>query len=577
MSGARLNNVLDEIDAVLEGNVLSAEVGLAIPHHPGRKEFGLRGSADTWAPAGAGPAALRELRELDALAAAGVAKGGRVDLSLADSWVLERGELLESGSALPLETADLARGRSFVIDFCDPNATKALHVGHLRNIAIANALAALGRACGAEVVTQSQVGDVGRSMGEAMAGFTLFGEGTPAELGRKGDHLVGDCYSRFVAAMAAAGKVPQGLASDPVLRREEMGRDDLASELIAKWRDGDPEATALWSRLREWAMEGQAQTLARLGVPLDRLLFESDYLAEIEAAGERLLSAGLAERTDSDALLHVTGDEGYPYLVLRRPDGQSTQHLRYFAQWGATRALLRGATSIQVMGDEWWPLTEYGAEIAAGLTPGEEIHPSTCVLHGMVTVGDRVVKSSGAKPWLIDDLLDELRADPRLADLCRGDEAGAERLAAAAALGAGLSKPASQRISISRKSLLDPRENLGWALSTAAAAAWDPAHDGEPDPCAEDREYRFLIAQSQVHRRLAKRALDELDTLPLAQFHTHLSRWFLEAEQTPRLARAMRTVLAAGISSLGLGAPVAAARPVSEASARRGSNPYPAA
>jgi hypothetical protein len=550
---ALLSNVLDEIDVVLDCNAIAAEAGVAIPHHPGRKEFGLRGSADTWSSAGAD--VLQQLGDLDAIGTVAVGKGGRVDLSLTDDWVRDRGELLESGSTLPLDTSDLACDQSLVVDFCDPNATKALHVGHLRNVAIANALAALGRACGAEVVTQAQVGDVGRSMGEAMAGFTMFGEGTPAELGRKGDHLVGDCYSRFVEAMAEAGNPPRGLASDPVLLREEMGREDLATEMIAKWRAGDPATIALWSKLRDWAMEGQAQTLARLGVPLDRLLFESDYLAEIESAGERLLSAGVAEETDSEAVLHATGDESYPYMVLRRPDGQSTQHLRYFALWGATHSLLRGTTSIQVMGDEWLPLTKYGAEITSGLVPGEEIHPSSCVLHGMVTVEHRVVKSSGAKPWLIDDLLDELSADPRLAELCHGDDAIAERLASAVALGSCLSKPASKRLSISLGSLLDPRESLGWTLARAAAEAWQPQYDGDPDPSVEDRDYRFLVAQSQVHRRLAARALDDLDTLPLALLHTHLSRWFLGVERTPHLARAMRSVLTAGISSLGMRVP----------------------
>jgi arginyl-tRNA synthetase len=555
LTGEHLNNVLDEIDIVLEDNGIAAEVGLAIPHHPGRNEFSLRGDANVWSSRGRGGSALEEIDRLDAIGEVNVAKGGRVGLTLADRWLVGRGELLESGSTRPLETGDLARGERFVIDFCDPNATKALHVGHLRNLAIGNALAALGRACGAEVVTQSQVGDVGRSMGEAMAGYAMYGDGASAGRAHKGDHLVGRCYSRFVEEMAEAGPAAQSLASDPVLSREEIGREDLASKLIGEWRAGDDAATVLWKKVRSWALQGQAQTLERLGMPFDRLLFDSDYLAEIEAAGDRLVAAGVAERTESEALLRATGDESYPYMVLRRPDGHSTQHLRYYALWSATNQLLHSTTSIQVMGDEWLPLTKYGEEIAQSLNPGEERHPTICVLHGMVTIEGKVVKSSGGEPWLIDDLLDELIDDPSLTKLSEGDNACQEQLANAIALGSCLSKPPAKRISLSYELLLDARQSLGWTLATAAAAAWHPRYDGEPEPSTEDRDYRFLIAQSQVHRRLAKRALRELNTLPLAQFHTHLSHWFLTTERTPRLARAMRTVLAAGMSSLGMPLP----------------------
>jgi arginyl-tRNA synthetase len=552
----RLNNVLDEIDGVLGGNGIAGEAGLAIPHHPGRHEFSLRGSPHVWSAPGGGRDALSEIGDLDAIGALKTTKDGRVGLSLADSWVAGRGALLESGSPSPMETGDLAMDERYVIDFCDPNASKALHVGHLRNLAIGNALAAMGRTCGASVVTQSQVGDIGRSMGEAMAGYTMFGQELTGGPGQKGDHLVGECYSRFVGELAAAGPQPDGLASDPVLSREEMGRDDLASALIGKWRSGDDDATALWRKIRGWAMEGQAETLARLGVQLDRLLFESDYLTEIDAAGDHLLRAGVAEATESEALLHPTGDESYPYMVLRRPDGHSTQHLRYYALWSATHELLGSATSIQVMGDEWLPLTKHGKAITQGLSASGEMHPTRCVLHGMVTVENEVVKSSGRSPWLIDDLLDGVAGDPRLMEVCEGDGACAERLAGTIALGSCLSKPPASRMSISRELLFDTRENLGWTLATAAVVAWHPSNDGEPEPAAEDRQYRFLVAQSQVHRRLARRALLELDPTPLALFHTHLARWFLASGQEPRLARAMRTILASGMASLGMPAPV---------------------
>jgi tRNA synthetases class I (R) len=548
-------NVLDEIDEILGQRGLVDDIGVVIPHHPGRSEFGLVGSPGAWTDARSPVASLEALPSIGA-----VRKGrmGKMDLVLADDWVAERGAMLEAGSPGPMETGDLAAGAPFVIDFCDPNATKALHIGHLRNLAIGAAITGLTRFCGASVTTQSQVGDMGRSMGEAMAGYTLFGAGAEPGEGRKGDHLVGRCYSRYVAEVAATGEQDAGLASDPALSREDLDTSDLATELMEGWNQGNPEVRALWQRVRSWALDGQRETLERLGIRFDRSLYESDFVAELESIGDQLLRAGIAETAPSGALLYRTDDESYPLLVLRRPDGQSTQHLRYIVDWFATRELMGPATSLEIMGDEWIPHARYGDALMRLLDPGGAIHPSQCVLHGMVEAEDGLVKSSLNEPLLIDALLDDLAFDSQIAERS-ADREHADQLATTTALGYFLTHSTEKRVRLARDMLLETRSNPGWVLAQAALTAWNPAYDGAPDPQPEDRLYRFLMAQSQVHRQLARRSLGALDTIDLARFHVNLSRWFLRAEPSPSLARAMRTVLAVGMPSLGLPVPHPAA------------------
>ena len=356
------------VRAVLERRGLD-DVRMSVPHHPGHRDLSLFGLAEQ------ADGVVRELRELDAVGS--VSTGKRVGIRLSDQCVTELGELLESGDTEPVRTEDLCSGREVVTDFCDPNATKALHVGHLRNIAIGNTIAAILRACGAAVTTQSQVGDVGRSVGEAMAGYQQYGGGqSPVESGQKGDHFVGACYSRYLQAVAAEGTTADGLASDPALSREDEERDDLASDLIERWRAGDPEAVALWRKVRDWALEGHEETLSRLDIPLDRVLLESEFLADIEAVGDRLVEAGVAEVTPSGAVLYATGDPSYPHLVLRRPDGHSTQYLRYLGLWDATRPLMGSGESIQVMGDEWLSLAGSNDRLLGSLAGSSEIHPT---------------------------------------------------------------------------------------------------------------------------------------------------------------------------------------------------------
>jgi len=61
--------------------------------------------------------------------------------------------------------------------------------------------------------------------------------------------------------------------------------------------------------------------------------------------------------------------------------------------------------------------------------------------------------------------------------------------------------------------------------------------------------------QSQRHRRLLAKCVEELDLLPFVRFHYHRARWFAGVQATPRIARAMRGVLGEGLFALGLATP----------------------
>jgi arginyl-tRNA synthetase len=550
----RVENVLDAVSAVLERHDLAADTRMSVPHHPGRRELSLFGLSN--APAPRADSALREITELDAVGAVSTGKRERVGVRLSDRCVCDLGEMLESGDSGPTWAGDLFPGRRVLVDFCDPNATKALHIGHLRNIALGNAVASGFRAGGATMLTQSQIGDVGRSVGEAMAGYVQYHDGE-APAGQKSDHFVGSCYSSYVKMVSETDASARGLASDPALSREDEDRDDLASDLIEKWHGGDPEAVALWQKIRDWAIDGHKETLERLDVGVDKTLLESDFLAEIEAVGDRLVDTGVAEVTSSGAVLYLTGDPSYPQLVLRRPDGHSTQYLRYLGLWDATRSTLGSDVSIQVLGDEWLSLANSNDILLGHLAGDQSIHPTDLLMHGMVTADDnQVIKSSLTAPWLIDDLLDEIVANPEVERAAAGDSRLAERLGASIALGVFIADPPGKRVAISRERLFDPSANPGWAMISAMLRADDDRYEGAPDPSVSDRDYRFLVAQSQVHRQLIRRSCEEINPVHVARFLGHLSQWFLQTPCTPRLARAMRTVLSSGMASLGLPAPL---------------------
>lgn len=478
---------------------------------------------------------------------------GRWLLRFRDRMIHAIGAQLESGSARPMAAMDVARGKRVAVGFCDPNANKALHVGHLRNLAVGHAVAAAARAAGAHVIRQMQVGDCGRGMGEALAGLLQETTArTPFEAGMKGDHFVGECYTRYVHAIRRRSS-QVGEPTDPALSREDLDHRDEADCLLERWRAQDPEVVALWRRARQWTVDGQVETLARLGIVIDRLLFESDTLPELPAVRERALAAGVATATHDGAIVHETGQEQYPRLLLTRPDGFDTQHMRYVGIWDATSDLFHDTHSIQVIGDEWQPLVDYGSEILRRIAADGVGHPRMCLVHGMLTVEGGIMKSSLRNAWLLDDLLDEIAGHEAFRELlATHDRIGERELTAIAALGHCLARATAKPLDVLRADICNLESNVGWVMACAWMKAWDPRYDGTADPRPEDPDYRFLVVQSQAHRGLVRRAYEEQDIHSLTRNYGHLSRWFLGVEPSAPLARAMRVVLGAGLQALGL-------------------------
>ena len=152
-----------------------------------------------------------------------------VRLRLADAWIEMAGAALEAGGSAEAPLAELAQGRRFSVQFWDANATKALHVGHLRNLAIGNALAAALAQAGAQVERRSRISDMGRAMGEAMAGVMQSGRHAQgwSDGDEKSDHFVGLCYADYVAGggvIAAGGaRAGRGFALARGARAERRG------------------------------------------------------------------------------------------------------------------------------------------------------------------------------------------------------------------------------------------------------------------------------------------------------------------------------------------------------------------
>ena len=131
-----------------------------------------------------------------AVAAFNVIKGF-LNLTIASAtWIELLNEIQsdeEYGLVKATETSPLV-----MIEYSSPNTNKPLHLGHVRNNLLGNALANIVAANGNRVVKTNIVNDRGIHICKSMLAWKKYGNGeTPESTGKKGDHLVGDYYVRF--------------------------------------------------------------------------------------------------------------------------------------------------------------------------------------------------------------------------------------------------------------------------------------------------------------------------------------------------------------------------------------------
>jgi arginyl-tRNA synthetase len=475
-----------------------------------------------------------------------------VELRLSDDWIETVGGALQEGDSGRDRFADLAHGRRFAVQFWDANATKALHVGHLRNLAIGNALAAALAQAGAQVERRSLISDAGRSMGEAMAGVLKSGQSWP-EKNEKSDHFVGLCYADYVAA----GRSSNGSATEQPedsLTRELTMRGDDADELLGRVLSGEQQALELWSKTRAWVISGQRKTLQRLGITFNRVFFESDFLSEAAELTANGLRDGLLRRREDGVVIYPTDREDFDEFPLVRGDDLPTQHMRAMAYWMAAPGL-EGMTSVQVCGAEWVGHVICRRKLMGELMPdgGEGMHPTSDIFHGMVSRQKRAIASSEEGALLIDELIEwlaeRIEVDPRGRELL-GELGSSERVAAQLALGYFLPRPVTPRIDFTPEKLLHQRESPAWDLLLARAREQGVAPS--PGRPAEDPDFRFAVVQSEMHRRHLRLAVERLDAAPLARYVFHLARWYLEADRSEPVQRVVRTLLDRGALGLGL-------------------------
>lgn len=204
---------------------------------------------------------------------------------------------------------NLNKGKTVVCDYPSPDIAKPLSVGHLRPALQGQAIDKLLKATGYKTISDSHLGDAGRSFGIRVAGFNKYSSNQ--KLQENGIHELADLYVKISADLKA---------------EKEAGETKLNNEVqgwLKKLEAGDKEALELHKKFTDISLEHIHQILGRLDIKTDLELGESFYIKRGHELVDKLLEQRIAEESRDAVVVNLEEFDIETPIMIRKSNGAS--------------------------------------------------------------------------------------------------------------------------------------------------------------------------------------------------------------------------------------------------------------
>ena len=391
-------------------------------------------------------------------------------------------------------------GRNIMVEFSSPNTNKPLHLGHIRNNLLGDSVSSLLKAAGNNVIKTTLVNDRGVHICKSMYAWQKrFNGATPESTGKKGDHLVGDCYVEFAK-----------------MEKEDPSVMDAVHEMLVKWEQGDKEVRELWAMMNGWVFEGFEQTYKALGISFDKVYYESQtYLLGKELV-QKGLDMGVFEReADGSVWCDLTAD-GLDRKLLLRSDGTSvyiTQDLgtaeRRFSEYSLD-------SHVYVVGDE----QNYHFQVLKLILGKLGYSWAKDIFHlsyGMVELPEGKMKSREGTVVDADDLIEKMYQEAKATSEESGKLEGLEedqKEELYRMIGLGALKYFILKVDPKKKMLFNPKESIDFNGNTGPFIQYTHARIKSILRKAEERGFEGAISPSFEPSAKEIRLIKLLNTFP---------------------------------------------------------------
>ena len=265
------------------------------PEH-GDLAFPVMGVADGGNPRGLAEELAEEFPETDLVDSVDVAGPGYLNFHLSFSELLDRVEEQLRSDGMGVEQQD----GKVLVEFSSPNLAKPMHIGHLRNNCLGDALHRILDFAGYNALSENYLGDWGTKHGQVIYAYRRFG--SREELMQNPMEHMYDLYVR-------------------INREADEETQEKAREWSRRIEEGDEEATRLWEMFREFTLDHDMEDYQRMDIRFDRITGESKVAEEAEEMLREGLEKGYLEEDDDGSI--YAEFEDLPDVVLKRSDGST--------------------------------------------------------------------------------------------------------------------------------------------------------------------------------------------------------------------------------------------------------------
>ena len=374
---------------------------------------------------------------------------GFLNLSLSnDYWK----EALEQAASDPSFGQLPPTGKRIMVEFSSPNTNKPLHLGHVRNNLLGFSVSELLKAAGNEVIRATLVNDRGVHICKSMYAWQQrFDGATPESTGKKGDHLVGDCYVEYAR-----------------MEKEDPTVIEKVHEMLVKWEEGDPEVRSLWQMMNGWVFDGFEQTYKALGITFDKTYYEHDtYLLGKELVQKGLDMGVFTRDPDGSVWCDLTAD-GLDRKLLLRSDGTSVYITQDLGTAEKRFSEYRLDSHIYVVGDE----QNYHFQVLKlilsklGFAWADQIYHLS---YGMVELPEGKMKSREGTVVDADDLIEKMYQEAKATSEESGkldNVSDEEKDRLYSMIGLGALKYFILKVDPKKKMLFNPKESIDFNGNT---------------------------------------------------------------------------------------------------------------
>ncbi|MEI8346243.1 MAG: arginine--tRNA ligase, partial [Pseudomonadota bacterium] len=194
-----------------------------------------------------------------------------------------------------------------MIEYSQPNTHKVLHVGHMRNLCLGNAVVRLLRYLHHQVTAATFPGDVGTHVAKCLW-YLKFHQHTPPPPTHKGAWL-GAIYSLANNLLDDQEKTPQGDENKKQLTQ-------ILKELEAKQGD----YYEMWKETRAWSLELFDEAYSWADIHFDRWYFESDVDSTSLELAREYYKKGLYVESEG-AIGMDLADRKLGFCIMIKSDG----------------------------------------------------------------------------------------------------------------------------------------------------------------------------------------------------------------------------------------------------------------